>query len=90
MGVFKIDVENMKWIGGGAAGQHSYCTDIPWEEAQIGDLAFYEDDSHVGIVAGWDEDGEILVVHCSARENNVVITSWEGFNSVADVGLWKS
>lgn len=27
--------------GGGAAMQHSYCTPVRWEDAQIGDLAFY-------------------------------------------------
>ena len=26
--------------GGGAYAQHTYCTDIPWSEAQPGDLAF--------------------------------------------------
>ena len=69
--------------GGGASSQHSYCTDISWEEAQIGDLAFYEDDSHVGIVAGWDESGNILIVHCASGYNNVVITGKERFISVA-------
>jgi len=65
--------------GGGAASQHSYCTDFFLEDAQIGDLAVYEDDSHVGIVAEWNENGEILIAHCSARHNNVVITGKEGF-----------
>ena len=36
--------------GGGSASQHSYCTDIPWSEAQPGDLVFYPVDTHVGIV----------------------------------------
>ena len=43
--------------GGGAAMQHSYCTPVRWEDAQIGDLAFYPDDEHVGIVTGWDQNG---------------------------------
>ena len=38
--------------GGGAASQHSYSTPISWSEAQPGDLVFYPDDSHVGIVCG--------------------------------------
>ena len=65
--------------GGGAAMQHSCCTTVRWEDAQIGDLAFYPDDEHVGIVAGWDKDGNIQIVHCASSYNNVVITVKEGF-----------
>ena len=67
---------------GGAASQHTYCEDISWDEAQIGDLAFYPDDEHIGIVAGWDENGNILIVHCASGYNNVVITGKEGFVSI--------
>lgn len=68
--------------GGGAAMQHSYCTPVRWEDAQIGDLAFYPDDEHVGIVAGWDKDGSVQIVHCASSYNNVVITGKEGFVAV--------
>ncbi len=68
--------------GGGAAMQHSYCTPVRWEDAQIGDLAFYPDDEHVGIVAGWDKNGNIQIVHCASSYNNVVITGKEGFVAV--------
>lgn len=68
--------------GGGAASQHSYCTAISWEDALPGDLVFYPDDTHVGIVAGWDESGNVLIVHCASGYNNVVITRKEGFVSV--------
>ncbi len=68
--------------GGGAAMQHSYCTPVRWEDAQIGDLAFYPDDEHVGVVAGWDKDGSIQIVHCASSYNNVVITGKEGFVAV--------
>lgn len=68
--------------GGGAASQHTYCTAISWADALPGDLAFYPDDTHVGIVAGWDENGNILIVHCASGYNNVVITGKEGFVSV--------
>jgi cell wall-associated NlpC family hydrolase len=60
--------------GGGAASQHTYCTNISWEEAQPGDLAFYPDDSHVGIVVGRSDTGGILVAHCSSGHNNVVVS----------------
>ena len=68
--------------GGGAMAQHSYCTSISWAEAQIGDLVFYPEDTHVGIVCGWDESGNILILHCAFSANNVVITGQEGFTSI--------
>ena len=69
--------------GGGAATQHSYCTNISWSEAQPGDLVFYPDDSHVGIVGGKDADGNLLIVHCSGGANGVIITGSAGFTTVA-------
>ena len=69
--------------GGGAATQHSYCANIAWSDAQPGDLVFYPDDSHVGIVGGKDADGNLLIVHCSGGANGVVITGSAGFTSVA-------
>ena len=69
--------------GGGAATQHSYCTNISWSEAQPGDLVFYPDDSHVGIVGGKDADGNLLIVHCSGGANGVIITGSAGFTTAA-------
>ena len=69
--------------GGGATMQHSYCTDILWSAAQPGDLVFYPDNSHVGIVGGRDANGELLIIHCASGHNNVVITGKEGFTSVS-------
>ena len=68
--------------GGGAASQHTYCTAISWADALPGDLVFYPNDTHVGIVAGWDESGNILIVHCASGYNNVVVTGKEGFASI--------
>ena len=68
--------------GGGATAQHSYCTDISWADAQPGDLVFYPDNSHVGIVGGRDANGELLIIHCASGYNNVVITGLEGFTSI--------
>ena len=68
--------------GGGATMQHSYCTDISWADAQPGDLVFYPDNSHVGIVGGRDANGELLIIHCASGYNNVVITGLEGFTSI--------
>ena len=69
--------------GGGATLQHSYCTDISWADAQPGDLVFYPDNSHVGIVGGRDANGELLIIHCASGHNNVVITGKEGFTSIS-------
>ena len=71
--------------GGGTVMQHDNCREISWSEAQPGDLVFYADDSHVGIVGGWDEQGNILVIHCSGSHNNVVITGAAGFSVLARV-----
>ena len=68
--------------GGGATMQHAYCTPISWNEAQPGDLVFYPDDEHVGIVGGRDESGNMLIIHCAFSQNNVVITGLEGFTSI--------
>ena len=65
--------------GGGAHAQHNNCTDIPFAEVLPGDLLFYPDDSHVGIAAGRDKNGEILVIHCASGYNNVVLTTAKGF-----------
>ncbi len=69
--------------GGGSRAQHTYSTNVSWEEVQPGDLAFYPDDSHIGIVGGWDEAGNILIIHCASGRNNVVITGRSGFEVVA-------
>lgn len=68
--------------GGGATMQHSYCTNISWADAQPGDLVFYPDNSHVGIIGGRDANGELLVIHCASGYNNVVITGASGFTSI--------
>ena len=68
--------------GGGATMQHNYCTEISWADAQPGDLVFYPDNSHVGIVGGRDANGELLIIHCASGYNNVVVTGLEGFTSI--------
>ena len=70
-------------IGHGTQGQIAKCSRISWSTAQAGDLAFYGDLSHVGIIAGKDTNGNILVIHCSSSNNNVVITTNSGFGFAA-------
>ena len=68
--------------GGGATAQHSYCTPIDWSDAQPGDLVFYPEDSHVGIVCGFDSSGNIMMIHCASGYNNVVVTGKAGFTTI--------
>ena len=74
---------NASSIGHGTQGQIAKCSRISWSNAQVEDLAFYGDLSHVGIVAGKDAAGNILVIHCSSGNNNVVITTNSGFGFAA-------
>lgn len=74
--------------GGGAASQHGYCTNVSWSDALPGDLVFYADDSHVGVVCGYDSVGNLLVIHCSGGQNGVVVTGREGFAVAARPDLF--
>ena len=74
---------NASSIGHGTKGQIAKCSRMSWSNAQVGDLAFYGDLSHVGIVAGKDAAGNILVIHSSSGRNNVVITTNGGFGFAA-------
>lgn len=69
--------------GGGAAAQHANCVDIEWDEVQPGDLLFYPEDEHVGIAAGRDWLGRLLVVHCASGTGGVAISHRTGFETAA-------
>ena len=69
--------------GGGAAEQHANCVDMEWDEVQPGDLLFYPEDEHVGIAAGRDWLGRLLVVHCAAGTDGVAISHRTGFKTAA-------
>ena len=69
--------------GGGAAAQHVNCVDIEWDEVRPGDLLFYPEDEHVGIAAGRDWLGRLLVVHCAAGTDGVAISHRDGFETAA-------
>ncbi|MCI8530281.1 MAG: hypothetical protein HFH82_14215 [Lachnospiraceae bacterium] len=43
---------------------------------------FYPKDSHVGIVDGWDESGNVQIIHCASGHNGMVITARGGFVAV--------
>lgn len=69
--------------GGGAMEQHANCVDIEWGEVQPGDLLFYPEDEHVGIAAGRDWLGRLLVVHCASGTGGVAISHRDGFETAA-------
>ena len=69
--------------GGGAMEQHANCVDIEWDEVRPGDLLFYPEDEHVGIAAGRDWLGRLLVVHCAAGTDGVAISHRTGFETAA-------
>ena len=69
--------------GGGAAEQHANCVDIEWDEVQPGDLLFYPEDEHVGIAAGRDWLGRLLVVHCASGTGGAAISHRTGFETAA-------
>lgn len=52
-------------------------TEVSEEDAQPGDMALNADNSHIGMVVGRDKNGELIVCHCSAAENNVVVGGCE-------------
>ena len=56
------------------------------QRALPGDLAFYPDLSHVGIVAGRGEDGGLLVLHCSYSLGGVVCSSDAKAAGFTDLG----
>lgn len=75
--------EYMIGQGGGAMEQHANCVDIEWDEVQPGDLLFYPEDEHVGIAAGRDWLGRLLVVHCASGTDGVAISHRDGFETAA-------
>ena len=50
---------------------------------QPGDLLFYPEDEHVGIAAGRDWLGRLLVVHCASGTGGVAISHRTGFETAA-------
>ena len=69
--------------GGGVMEQHANCVDIEWDEVQPGDLLFYPEDEHIGIAAGRDWLGRLLVVHCASGTGGVAISHRTGFETAA-------
>ncbi len=69
-------------IGHGTTAQWNVSTSIPASAAIKGDLAFLATPgtrkvNHIGIVIGKNDDGQIMVIHCSSGANNVSISTAE-------------
>lgn len=71
--------------GGGAADQYGNCDAIAWSDAQSGDLVFYPDCEHVGIVVKNDA-GTLTIIHCASGYNNVVMTQHTQGDGFAFIG----
>lgn len=91
----KTDVINR--TGYGTAGQWEQSTDVSWDGAQPGDLAFYGPPTetprnHVGIIVGRNEEGKLLAAHCSSTQNSVVISEAqeEGFRYIRTLKLMQT
>lgn len=57
-----------------------------------GDMALYPDSSHIGLVAGRDSAGKLLICHCSSGRNNVVVTEFSasGFTVLGRPNIYSS
>ena len=74
---------------GGTQAQLNNCYDISESEALPGDLVFASDIGHVGIVGGRDDNGNLLIIHCTGGGyNNVVITGMDGFFGITARPQW--
>lgn len=84
-------------LGDGTTGQWNLSTNTAWEDAQPGDLAFFYDPAvagsanHVGVVAGWDENGELLVAHCSIGAGVIISNAADyGFNYIRTPSAYEN
>lgn len=75
-----MDWETMlKRFGNGTKNQYYKSHAIDWDDLLIGDLIFQyspleNKGNHVGIVVGFDNEGEPLIAHCAYSMGGVVIT----------------
>ena len=74
---------------GGTQAQLNNCYVISESEALPGDLVFASNIDHVGIVGGRDDNGNLLIIHCTGGGyNNVVITGMDGFFGITARPQW--
>lgn len=74
---------------GGTQAQLNNCYVISESEALPGDLVFASDIGHVGIIGGRNDNGNLLIIHCTGGGyNNVVITGMDGFFGITARPQW--
>lgn len=73
-------------MGEGVRAQYANCDSVLWDKAMPGDLAFFPDLSHVGIVVGRSADGTLRVVHCSKTYGGVVLSEDAALIGFTDIG----
>jgi cell wall-associated NlpC family hydrolase len=79
-------------IGQGAKAQFAKASPVSWRKARPGDLAFFPDLSHVGIIIGWGVGGRLRVVHASKSLGGVVLSENAeliGFTQIARPKLYR-
>lgn len=79
-------------IGEGTKEQYANSALLRWEKARPGDLVFFPDLSHVGIVVGRGEGGTLRVVHSSRTLGGVVLSEDAaaiGFTQIARPKLYR-
>ncbi len=69
-------------IGHGTTAQWNTSTSVSASSVMAGDLAFLATPgtrkiNHIGIVIGKNDEGQIMVIHCSSEANNVTISTAE-------------
>ena len=76
-------------FGTNTSTQWKYSEPVDWDNAQIGDLAFFAVPgttkyNHVGVIVSVGSNGRYQVVHCAAGKNNVVtgIADESGFKYI--------
>lgn len=65
-------------------------TEVTEADTLPGDMALNADASHIGLVVGQDSTGRLLICHCSAGANNVMVTGFEagGFTVLGRPGIY--
>lgn len=79
-------------LGFTAAEQYNNSVPVSFGNAKPGDLAFWDDLSHVGVIVGYTDDGaDLLIVHCEGGSSNVIISEFisYGFYSVGRPSLYN-
>ena len=76
-------------IGRGCTAQWNSCAAIKWSEVRPGDLVFYPDNKHCGIVAGRENSGNLLICHCAGGVDNLITRGVSGFTKIGRPAAYR-